>query len=172
MKKIALTILSLCPVFLLASGGEGPKNFDILERTVNFLIIFGILFYLVKNPVKNAYNGRIKAIEDSLNAASQKLTDSKLAKEQAVKDLETAKARAINLIEIAKKESVNIQEKVKNSTKFELELLEKSFEEQKQFEERKMKKAIVSEILNDVFSEDALKLDQKDLINLVQKKVG
>lgn len=170
MKKIIFAILAICPMIVFAH--EGPKDFDILPRTLNFLIIFGILFYLVKEPAKKAYKGRIQKIADTLDETSKKLSDSKIAKEQAIKDLELAKTRAIDLIEIAKKESFNIKEKVKNSTKFELERMEKSFAEQKVFEERKMKKAIVSEILDEIFDENSLKVSQKDLINIIQKKAS
>ena len=50
--------------------------------------------------------------------------------------------------------------------------IQKSFKDQKDFEERKTTKNVVSEILNDIFASDSLKVDQKELINIILKKVG
>ena len=169
MKKLLFLFLAVFPALALASDG---KNYDILPRTVNFLIIVAIIFYFVKEPVKKAYNDRIKRISDSLDAASKRLEESKIAREQAMGDLEIAKSRAIALIETAKKEAVNLREKTKEATKFEIERLEKAYEEQKAFEERKIRKNVVTEILDGVFDEKSLEISQSNLIKIIQKKAS
>ena len=63
-------------------------------------------------------------------------------------------------------------EKVKNETKQELLNLEKSFQEQKEFEQRRMVKLVVSDVLNEIFSSDNIKIEQNELIDIVLKKVG
>lgn len=169
MKKLLFLFLAIFPALVFANDG---KNYDILPRTVNFLIIVTIIFYFVKEPVKKAYNDRIKRISDSLDAASKRLEESKIAREQAIKDLETAKSRAIALIETAKKEAVNLREKTKEATKFEIERLEKAYEDQKAFEERKVRKNVVAEILDGVFDENSLEISQSNLIKIIQKKAS
>ena len=50
--------------------------------------------------------------------------------------------------------------------------MQKSFDEQKSFEARKIKKEVVSEILDDVFASDDIKFGQDKLVKIVEKKVG
>jgi len=74
------------------------------------------------------------------------------------------------LIETAKKETFFAAEKIKNAAEQEISNLQKSFDEQKDFEARKIKKEVVGEILRDVFETDAVKLSQDKLVQIVEKK--
>ena len=74
------------------------------------------------------------------------------------------------MVETAKKEAEFAEEKVKNATEFELKQLQKAFEEQKEFESRKVKKDVVNEILEEVFDKNSINLDQNELIDIVHKK--
>lgn len=62
--------------------------------------------------------------------------------------------------------------KIEKDTQNEIAILEKSYEEQKEFEERKLVRAAVSEVLDELFESDAMKIDQNELINLIMKKVS
>ena len=62
--------------------------------------------------------------------------------------------------------------KIEKDTQNEIAILEKSYEEQKDFEERKLVRAVVSEVLDELFASDAMKIDQNELINLIMKKVS
>ena len=50
MKRILLLGLALVPVALFAN--EGAKETDIVQRTVNFIIFAGILWYLLADKIK------------------------------------------------------------------------------------------------------------------------
>ena len=67
---------------------------------------------------------------------------------------------------------MHLAEKVKKDTASEILNIEKSFKEQKEFEERKMTKGVVGEILNEIFAGDSLIVGQKELVNIILKKVG
>ena len=151
----------------MADGG-----YDIVPRTINFIIFAAILYYLIANPVKNAYKGRIEGIAARLDNIEQKLKESKAKKDDAIKRVEEAKANADGLVETARKEAFLISERIKEETMQEIVNLEKSFQDQKEFEKRRMVKSVVGEILNEIFASDSVKMDQSELINIMLKRVG
>ena len=160
-------LLLLYPFVLMADGG-----YDIVPRTINFIIFAAILYYLIANPVKNAYKGRIESIAARLDNIEQKLKESKAKKDDAIKRVEEAKANADGLVETARKEAFLISERIKEETMQEIVNLEKSFQDQKEFEKRRMVKSVVGEILNEIFASDSVKMDQSELINIMLKRVG
>ena len=151
----------------MADGG-----YDIVPRTINFIVFAAILYYFIANPIKNAYKGRIADIAARLDNIEQKLKDSKAKKDDALRRVEEAKANAASLVEIARKEAVLISERIKEETRQEVTNLEKSFQDQKEFEKRRMVKSVVGEILNEIFASDSVKMDQSELINIMLKRVG
>ena len=151
----------------MADGG-----YDIVPRTINFIVFAAILYYFIANPIKNAYKGRIAGIAARLDSIEQKLKDSKAKKEDALRRVEEAKANAASLVETARKEAILISERIKEETRQEVANLEKSFQDQKEFEKRRMVKSVVSEILNEIFASDSVKMDQSELINIMLKRVG
>lgn len=164
--KSKILLLSF-PFVLMADGG-----YDIVPRTINFIIFAAILYYLIANPVKNAYKGRIEGIAARLDNIEQKLKESKAKKDDAIKRVEEAKANADGLVETARKEAFLISERIKEETMQEIVNLEKSFQDQKEFEKRRMVKSVVGEILNEIFASDSVKMDQSELINIMLKRVG
>ena len=160
-------LLLLCPFVLMADGG-----YDIAPRTINFIVFAAILYYFIANPIKNAYKGRIAGIAARLDNIEQKLKDSKAKKDDALRRVEEAKANAASLVETARKEAVLISDRIKEETRQEVANLEKSFQDQKEFEKRRMVKSVVGEILNEIFASDSVKMDQSELINIMLKRVG
>lgn len=154
-----------------AGDDTATKDYDIVWRTINFAIFFGILFYLIKGPIKNAYNARINRISSRLEAIQIKLKESKEKKEASKKNLEDVKQKCVELIETAKKEAIQLDEKIQQSAQIDIAQMQKSFAEQKEFEIRRLKKSVTAEILDELFSEKSVNLSQNELINLVQKKV-
>ncbi|QKG28630.1 F0F1 ATP synthase subunit B [Campylobacter sp. RM16187] len=169
MKKFYLILL--VPFFALASESS-EHSYDIVARILNFLMFFGILYYFIATPVKNAYKARIESIAIRLDNIQKKLRESKAKKNDALRRVEEAKSNAISLIETSRKEALLLCEKIKAETNQELLSLEKSFQEQKEFERRRAVKNVVVEILNEVFESDSLKIDKNELVNIVLKKVG
>lgn len=169
--NIKFILLLVAPIFAFGAG-NGSGEYDIVPRVINFVIFFSILYYLIAKPIKAAYSGRINSIANRLNAIQEKLKASNAKKEEAAKRVENAKVMASDLADAIKKEIEIMLAKIEKDTQNEIAILEKSYEEQKEFEERKLVRAVVSEVLDELFESDAMKIDQNELINLIMKKVS
>lgn len=166
-----LFIFMFIPLSLFAASA-GSGEYDILPRTINFLIFAAILVYLLAKPAKAFYENRIERISTRLQDIQQKVLESKNQKLELMKKLEDAKKDSIIAINDAQKEAVLLAEKIKNEVKNDIALLEKQFEEQKQYEQRKMQKELISTMLAKVFADEELRLKQNEIVNIMLKKVS
>lgn len=156
---------------LVLSASEGT-DYDILERTINFLLFFGILYYLIEGKVKDAYNSRITSIADKLEAiqATKKQSEQKrdLAKQKVAKAKEDVKSLHVT----SKKETELLVKKMNDDMLNDISNLEKSHKEKVLIEKRKMKRDVISEILNEMFDGSALQIDRKEFVDIILKKVA
>lgn len=157
---------------LMASGGEGHGGTDIFPRTLNFLIFAAILYYYVADSAKQWYLGRKNDIAAKLDSIQVKLKESNAKKETALQKVEEAKANAKVLVETAKKEAVLLADKVANDTNTEIENLEKAFEDRVNIERRQMQRAVVGEVLEGMFKEGSISLDNDEIVKIINKKVA
>lgn len=155
---------------MLAAGGGGET--DIVERTINFVIFVAILYYLAADKVKAIFAARQESIATELEKVQEKLKESKKAKEQAQKRLEESKRMAEDVILTAKKEVVLLTQKVEDSTKSDIENLIRQYNDSMEFEKRKAERAIIDEILAELFESDATKLDKAAYGEILLKKVA
>lgn len=170
MKYFALILL---PIVTFATTGEMNKpNYDIVERTINFIIFFSILYYLAAKPLKSLYMARIECIANRLKNVEEKLRISKTKKSEMAKHIEKTKINAAELVETAKKETVLIQEKIAKEALLEMENMQKNFEITCEFETRQMNKTVVKDILDKVLDQSTLKIEQKEMLNIISKKVS
>ena len=105
--KIKILFFLALP-FLAYASEHGGTNYDIVERTLNFLLFFAILVYFAAKPLKALYQSRIDRIANKLESIQEKLRESKAKKDDVLKRVEEAKQNANALIETAKKEAVNL----------------------------------------------------------------
>ncbi|QOR01369.1 F0F1 ATP synthase subunit B [Campylobacter sp. 2014D-0216] len=169
LRKIA--ILSVLPFYALAAG-NGSGEYDIVPRAVNFVLFAAILYYFIATPLKNFYHGRIAKIASKMNEIQEKLIASKNQKLEMMKKLDHAKQEASNAIILAKKEAEIITNKIEEETKLEISVLEKAYEEHKDYEMRKMEKEVVKAVLDEIFEDQNLQLQQKEILNIMMKKVS
>lgn len=160
----------LLPTMMLASGGGGET--DIVERTINFVIFVAIFYYLAADKIKAIFVARQESIAAELEKVQEKLKESKKAKEQAQKRLEESKRMAEDVILTAKKEVVLLTQKVEDSTKSDIENLIRQYNDSMEFEKRKAERAIIDEILAELFESDATKLDKATYGEILLKKVA
>ncbi|MFK5880737.1 MAG: F0F1 ATP synthase subunit B [Sulfurospirillum sp.] len=173
MKKILYISLLILPVFMFGAGGEeANKGTDIIPRTVNFLIFAGILYYLAANQIKEFFVNRRASIAERLNSIQEKLKNSARQKAEAKELIEKAKIEAKTIMETSKEETQILKAKIFENLELDMENLEKGYEDQTSIERRKMTRAAILEILDDVFEKGSLSLEKDELLNIVMKKVA
>ncbi|MEA3419519.1 MAG: F0F1 ATP synthase subunit B [Campylobacterota bacterium] len=178
LKHIVTAAVVLLPVILLASEGSGQyeaitgRSTDFFPRVFNFLIFFGILYYLLANPIKNFFMGRKEGIAKQLKEIEEKLQDSKDERKEAEVLVGESKKKAEEIIATAGKEAEILVAKIADNSVKELKVLEKQFGEKTALEERKVIRESISDVLSNNISTDDIPLDEKKVINLIDKKVA
>lgn len=173
MKKnlLAIFLLIITPMLLLGSEVD-IKHSDIIERTINFIIFVAILWYLLKNKLKIALKDRQDKIASQLNAVQDRLMQSKAKKEEAIKSLEDSKKLANEIIANAKKEANMLTANMQKQCKDDIAMINKHHQELLLFEQKRIKRMVISEVLDELLSDKNIKLDKKDYINILTKKVA
>ena len=171
MKRILLLGLALAPVAVFASS-EGAVETDIVQRTVNFIIFAGILWYLLADKIKAFFAERslsiqseLDKVQDTLKASQDKVTD-------AQKKLAEAKKIATEIVEGAKADVDSVKQKVATAVDSDIANLNKNLDEMMKVEISKAKKEVVTEVLEELLSSENIKLTQDELANIVLKKVA
>ena len=112
MKRVLLLLaMAMVPVALFASEGA-ETNYDIVQRTVNFIIFAAILWYLLADKIKAFFANRTLGIQSELDKVQDSLKASKDRVAEAQKKLDDAKKISAEIIESAKSDIENIKQKV------------------------------------------------------------
>lgn len=172
MKKLLILGLALAPLGLLASSEGAETNYDIVQRTVNFIIFAGILWYLLADKIKAYFADRTSSIQAELDKVQDTLKASQDKVDTAAKNLEEAKVLATEIVETAKADIDSVKLRVIEAVESEIANLDKGFDDKIKVETSKAKRQIVSEILDELLSSDNVSLTQDELVNIVVKKVA
>ncbi len=170
MGKILLTIIMMSVYAFASDGGEGGT--DIVQRSVNFVIFAGILYYLLATPVKSFFQGRTADIRAELDRVQEKMKESKTAKELALEKIEDAEKFATELLEISKKENKILSDNIAKQCDSDLENIEKQNLSLMELEQRKMVRNIVDTVMNDLLVEEGNSFDKKTMAEIIMKKVA
>lgn len=171
MSKIIVTVLMLS-AYLFGSDAGAEGSTDIVQRTVNFLIFAGILFYILAEPVKNYFSGRSAGIADELEKVQERLRESKRLKEAAEHKIEEAERFASELAESSKKENKILSDKILVQCEQELEIISKQNETLMELDRRKMVREVVSEVMNGVMNSSGEALGKEAMTEILKKKVA
>ncbi len=158
--------------YALASSSSGEGGTDIVERTINFLIFAGILYYLLAEPIKGFFTGRTAGIAAELEKVQEKLRESKAQKDAVNAEIEEAHKFAVELQESAKKENVIINDKIMAQCESDLENIIKQHASLMDLEQRKMVRNTVDEIMTEILSEDSAGFNKEAMAKIIMKKVA
>jgi len=172
MKHIFIMAMIAAVTFASEHAEATGAETDIIQRTVNFLIFAGIVYYLIAEPVKNYFTGRTQGIADELEKVQTRLKESKAAKEAANAKIDEAKKLAEEIMSSCKKENVVINEKMASQLEFDLTNLEKQQSDIMGLEKRQMVRTLVEEVLSDALTQDASVLDKDTFTEIILKKVA
>lgn len=171
MKRILLLGLALAPIALFASEGA-ETNYDIVQRTVNFIIFAIILWYLIADKIKAFFANRTLSIQAELDKVQETLKASQDRVTDAQKKLEEARRLASEIIEGAKADIDSVKQKVVTAVDADITNLNRNLEEMIKIETSKAKKQVVAEVLEELLSSENIKLTQQELVDVVLKKVA
>ena len=172
MKHILIMAMIAAVTFASDQAGVAEVETDIVQRTVNFLIFAGIVYYLIAEPVKGYFTGRTQGIADELEKVQDRLKESKAAKEAANAKIDDAKVLAEEIMSSCKKENVIINEKMATQLDFDLSNLEKQQNDLMGLEKRQMVRDLVEEVLSDALTQDTSVLDKAAFADIILKKVA
>jgi F-type H+-transporting ATPase subunit b len=170
VSRILVTLLAMSTI-ALASSAEGGST-DIIQRTVNFLLFAGLVWYLVAEPIKAYFNSRSQGVADELKKVQDKLNETIALKKEALAKISGAEKYAEALAISSKKENKIINDNMMLQCQAELENLVKQNISLREFEQRKMVRTVVEDVLNEVLSQSADSFDKKAMADVILKKVA
>lgn len=164
-------ILSFCLlycVFLNAAAVDISET-DFVARLINFVIFVVIVWMLIAKKAKMFFSERSRSISDQLSEVQVKLKNAKNQKEQTLRRLQEARESAAEILANAKKESYLVAQKIEEQSGHDIEIMMKNTELLMEFEQRRMEKAVIDEVLDQIFAES--KISASEYGNIIEKKV-
>jgi len=157
--------------YALASDGEHAGT-DIVQRTVNFVIFAGLIWYLVAEPVKNYFTSRSQGIADDLKRVQDKLNESISLKKDALAKISEAEKFAEELNKSSKKENKIINDNIMSQCDSDLEALATHQASLIEFDQRNMVRSVVEDIVKETLAQSADNFDKEAMANVLLKKVA
>lgn len=170
MSRILVLMLMISTYALASEAGHGET--DIVQRTVNFLLFAGLVWYLVGEPAKAYFASRSKSIADELKKVQERLDESISLKKEALAKISEAEKFAESLVVTSKKENKIVNDNIMTQCDTELEALAKQYISLKDFEQRKMVRSVVENVLAETLSQSSKNLDKETMANIILKKVA
>ena len=168
---IKILLLSLMvSTYALASGGEGGT--DIVQRTVNFALFAGLIWYLVAEPAKTYFKGRSQGIADELQKVKDRLKESDNLKKEAHAKVKEAEKFAAELQESSKKENKILNDNIMAQCEKDLVNLSNVQKSKMEFEQRKMVREVVETTITKLISDSGSDFDKEAMANVILKKVA
>lgn len=166
-----LVIMLMISTYALASDTEHAGT-DIVQRTVNFVLFAGLIWYLIAEPVKNYFAGRGQGIASELQKVQDKLNETIALKKDAQSKISEAQKFAEELVVSSKKENKILNDNIMNQCNVDLDILSNQQVSLMDFEQRKMVRNVVEETLNEVLSQSSQSFDKEAMANVILKKVA
>jgi len=166
-----IVLMLMISTIALASGAENAGT-DIVQRTVNFLLFAGLIWYLIAEPVKNFFASRSQAIADEMKKVQDKLKETGALKKEALAKITDAEKFAEELALNSKKENKIINDSIIAQCDVDLEILSKQQIVLMEFEQRKMVSNVVEEVLKEVLDKSSDSFDKESMANVILKKVA
>jgi F-type H+-transporting ATPase subunit b len=157
--------------YALASGG-GEGGTDIVQRTVNFALFAGLIWYLVAEPAKAFFKGRSQGIADELQKVKDRLKESDDLKKEALAKVSEAKKFAEELQESLKKENKILNDNIMAQCEKDLLNLTNVQKSQMNFEQRKMVREVVENVMTKLLADSKNDFDKEAMANVILKKVA
>lgn len=166
-----LVIMLMLTTYAMASEA-GHEGSDILQRSVNFVIFAGLVWYLIAEPVKNYFTSRSQGIADELQKVQDRLNESITLKKEALGKISEAEKFVEELKEASKKENKILNDAIMSQCEVDLEILSAQQKSLMEFEQRRMVREVVEETLDTVLTQSSEDFDKEAMANVILKKVA
>ena len=166
-----LVLMLMISTYALASDAEHAGT-DIVQRVVNFILFVGLIWYLVAEPAKNYFASRSQNIANDLKKVQEKLNESIALKKDALSKISDAEKYVEELKAISKKENKIINDNIMLQCDSELEAVAKQHASVVEFEQRKMVRDVVEDIIKETLSQSSENFDKKAMANVLLRKVA
>lgn len=170
MNRILVLMLSVSTIALASDAGNGGT--DIVQRTVNFVLFAGLIWYLVAEPAKAYFASRSQAIADDLKRVQDKLNESIVLKKEALAKISEAEKFAEELAVSSKKENKIINDNMMVQCDADLEAVAKQHTSLTDFEQRNMVRDVVEDVLRETLNQSGSSFDKEAMANVILKKVA
>jgi len=167
-----LVLILMISTYALASEAAHEGGTDIVQRTVNFLLFAGLIWYLVGEPVKNFFAARSQSIADELKKVQEKLDESVNLKKEALAKIAEAEKFAEELEASTKKENKILNDSIMTQCDAELEAMVRQYASKKEFEQRNMVREVVETIVAETLEKSSEIFDREAMANVILKKVA
>jgi F-type H+-transporting ATPase subunit b len=170
MNKLLLFAFTIC--FSFANGDMDISQTDIIPRSINFIIFVAIAYYLLKDKISDFISQRIKSIVKQQERVQNILNESRQEKEMAKKRVLDAEALALKMQKSAEDELVLIRKSIQDNTENDIKNISKQYEDKKSLEKSKIKKSIAKEVIEQIFDDEDILLDDNMIAKMITHKVA
>ncbi len=167
--KMALGFLILLSP--LGAAGLDISQTDIIERSLNFLLFVGILWYFLAKKLRSFLHAKSLEISKRLEEIQAQLKVSKENKKKLLKELEQAKEKAESIVSDANKEAYTITQKYELQTKMDVENLIKNSKALMDLEVKKIKRELVESVFKDLRESKKVSFSSQDCVNILKQRL-
>ncbi len=144
---------------------------DIIERSLNFLLFVGILWYFLAKKLRSFLHAKSLEISKRLEEIQAQLKVSKENKKKLLKELEQAKEKAELIVSDANKEAYAITQKYELQTKIDVENLIKNSKALMDLEVKKIKRELVEGVFKDLRESKKVSFSSQDCVNILKQRL-
>ncbi len=155
----------------LCATGLDISQTDIIERSLNFLLFAGILWYFLAKKLRSFLHSKSLEISKRLEEIQAQLKVSKENKKKLLKELEQAKEKAELIISDANKEAYTITQKYELQTKMDVENLIKNSKALMDLEVKKIKRELVESVFEDLRESKKVSFNVQDCVNILKQRL-
>ncbi len=155
----------------LCATGLDISQTDIIERSLNFLLFAGILWYFLAKKLRSFLHSKSLEISKRLEEIQAQLKVSKENKKKLLKELEQAKEKAELIISDANKEAYTITQKYELQTKMDVENLIKNSKALMDLEVKKIKRELVESVFKDLRENKKVSFNAQDCVNILKQRL-
>ncbi len=168
VKMVLGSLILLSP---LCATGLDISQTDIIERSLNFLLFAGILWYFLAKKLRSFLHSKSLEISKRLEEIQAQLKVSKENKKKLLKELEQAKEKAELIISDANKEAYTITQKYELQTKMDVENLIKNSKALMDLEVKKIKRELVESVFKDLRENKKVSFNAQDCVNILKQRL-